>query len=169
MIEIVENPDCPFAIDENGCWRWRRGKTNGYGMTTVGKSTIQAHRLFYRMLVGPIPAGLHIHHTCEVRDCVNPAHLRAMTQAENTRLVAKEKRNRAQATVSDGPYWKLRDIQIALSEKLGREISRQLADNYTTRKNFPKPALNADIRLWRAEDIQEWLKSRKKRRAADSP
>lgn len=32
----------------------------------------------------PIPAGMHLDHTCRNRGCVNPAHLEPVTQRENT-------------------------------------------------------------------------------------
>lgn len=35
------------------------------------------------MHVGPIPEGLVIDHTCHVRLCVKPDHLRAVTQKQN--------------------------------------------------------------------------------------
>lgn len=42
-----------------------------------------AHRASYEAFVGPIPEGMTIDHVCNVRDCVNPDHLRIATQQEN--------------------------------------------------------------------------------------
>lgn len=68
------------------CWLWR-GAINpgGYGRIGEGSMVLQAHRVAYKLLVGPIPEGLHIDHLCGVRHCVRPDHLEAVTQAENNR------------------------------------------------------------------------------------
>jgi hypothetical protein len=44
-----------------------------------------AHRLANGHFVGPIPNGLVIDHTCRESACVNPAHLEAVSNAENLR------------------------------------------------------------------------------------
>jgi hypothetical protein len=46
---------------------------------------IYVHRAVYERYVGPIPPGLEIDHLCRVRNCVNPAHLEAVTRGENVR------------------------------------------------------------------------------------
>lgn len=72
------------------CWVWQRGlNAKGYprlSLTCHGvKKTYRAHRYFYEQHVGPIPAGMTLDHLCNVRCCINPAHLEPVTQAENVR------------------------------------------------------------------------------------
>lgn len=71
--------------DAGGCWLWKAGKsTAGYGRFWDGARYVQAHRFAYEVAVGPIAAGLQIDHLCRVPACVNPGHLEAVTNRENT-------------------------------------------------------------------------------------
>lgn len=90
------------------CWPWR-GENNGkgYGRIRVGPGRhgpwLRAHRVAYELLVGPIPTGKILDHTCHNADlscaggaacthrrCCNPAHLDPVTSGENTaRAVAR--------------------------------------------------------------------------------
>jgi hypothetical protein len=68
------------------CWLWTgRRDIGGYGRLWVGDRDVPAHRWSYERFVGPIPEGLQVDHLCRVRECVNPAHLEPVTQAENIR------------------------------------------------------------------------------------
>src|SRR5690554_6462185 len=66
------------------CWLWI-GKINnrGYGLFYLDRRMQAAHRAAYQLLVGPIPDGLDLDHTCRVRRCVNPDHLEPVTHREN--------------------------------------------------------------------------------------
>lgn len=82
-----------------GCWPWL-GSVSKYGYGTTGwrrGTEQQAHRAVYELLVGPIPDGLTLDHTCHNKDrtcasgraclhrrCVNPNHLAAVPAGENT-------------------------------------------------------------------------------------
>lgn len=69
-----------------GCWNWT-GQRNelGYGLFWLnGKGGNRAHRFAYEDMVGPIPEGMVLDHRCHNASCVNPAHLRACTQKQNS-------------------------------------------------------------------------------------
>lgn len=54
-----------------------------------------AHRLSYELHKGPIPDGLQILHSCDVKNCINPDHLRVGTHSENMAEAADRGRMRS--------------------------------------------------------------------------
>ena len=73
-------------VDKSGdCWIWKAGVrgTGPYGRFRLGSKTVVAHRFSYEIANGQIPKGFQIDHRCRNRLCVNPSHLRVVTQKQN--------------------------------------------------------------------------------------
>ena len=71
---------------DSPCWLWEGYVDQlGYGRAKWEGKQVKVHRAAYEAAKGPIPPGLEIDHLCSVRNCYNPAHLEAVTHAENVR------------------------------------------------------------------------------------
>jgi len=81
-------------VDRSGeCWLWTASRINGKRGPTYGqfgtwnpRKTWVSHRFAYELLVGPVPDGQELHHTCEVKICVNPSHLEMVTRKVHVSL-----------------------------------------------------------------------------------
>ena len=66
------------------CWVWTgEKKPKGYGAIGRDGATLYAHRVVWEMVRGPIPEGMQLDHRCHEKTCVNPDHLRLVTNAQN--------------------------------------------------------------------------------------
>jgi hypothetical protein len=94
---IVGDDEARFwsKVDRRGegeCWLWTGTKTSSrqrendllYGIISINRRPVRAHRFAYELLVGPIPRDKELDHLCRNTLCVNPAHLEPVSHRENT-------------------------------------------------------------------------------------
>ena len=66
------------------CWLWTASlNPRGYGQLMILGKVYRAHRVAYVWANGEPPKGADLDHLCRVRECVNPAHLEAVSHREN--------------------------------------------------------------------------------------
>jgi hypothetical protein len=98
------------------CWEWTASRTTfGYGQINIDHKPQRAHRVAWELAHGPIPDGLCVLHSCDNPPCVNPAHLRIGTDAENiVDMWSRERRTRSPRLRGEAHgRAKLTDAQVA--------------------------------------------------------
>ena len=106
-----------LRVDRRGadeCWPWTgayHGK-RAYGSFYFGRrERVAAHRFAFQLANGPIPDGMCVCHRCDVRGCVNPAHLFLGTDADNKRDMFEKGR-----VPSGERHWRSRLTTSAVEE-----------------------------------------------------
>lgn len=96
--KVNKNGIVPAHRPELGpCWEWTAATYGGgYGLIGEGgrkSKSIPAHRQSWLMHKGPIPIGVWVLHKCDVKRCVNPAHLFLGTRSDNVEDMVKKGRH----------------------------------------------------------------------------
>lgn len=121
------------------CWPWTAAcYGNGYGQFGVSKEerSVLAHRFGYKSLVGPIPDGDKVLHTCDNPPCQNPNHWYLGSQKDNAD--DRETRGRGNHPKGERNNSRLTEGQVreilALFERGGH--TQDIADRFGIRRRL---------------------------------
>lgn len=133
-----------YRVEDRGfstpCWIWRGAvhPRSGYGDIRRKELPIRrAHRFFYIQACGPTE--LPLHHLCEVKLCVNPAHLQPVSHAEHKKL-HPNRRGCYAAKLNPGQVREIRRLvaagasQSAVAREFG--ITRVSVNNVVNRRTW---------------------------------
>lgn len=147
-MSMAERLAARIEVDpETGCHNWTATTVRGYGKLWdpgAGQNRL-THRIAYELAHGKIPEGFHVDHLCKNTRCCNPAHLEAVTPAENNRrstsptALSMQKTHCAQGHPYDAEntFWKggQRRCRICVSR-----WNRQNKERRKARQPAEKPA-----------------------------
>jgi hypothetical protein len=142
------------ALD--GCWWWAGCvSADGYGKVTVDYRKWLAHRFTYAWFIGPVPDGRELHHRCENRQCVNPAHLVAVTREEHIALTPQF-RERQRSTALARTHCRHGHAYTTANTAIARDGSRvcRACKRITGRRC--RGNSNSSPRLLRARSVKRW-------------
>lgn len=66
---------------------WQRYvRQQGYAQIRLDGRNVYGHRLAYELAHGKIPKGMCVHHVCEHKRCLNPAHLALVPRHDHAKI-----------------------------------------------------------------------------------
>ena len=131
------------------CWLWRGSINYGYGLFRIGAAVYRAHRVAWTWMRGPIPAGLHLDHTCRERACVRPDHMEPVRPEENTRRGdAPSTRARRDGRCMRGLHAMVGDNVIVSGGKRECRACKRIRMAAWRERN--RDRINASWRAWKA-------------------
>lgn len=106
---------------EQGCLEWMAGRNLlGYGTFAVNRIARLAHRVAWEIANGPIYPGLVVRHfVCSNPRCVNVAHLRLGTMADNAQDRVMDRRRNA----SGAQKSRVRPVRPTIAERFYAKVS----------------------------------------------
>lgn len=128
-----------------GCWLWTAYLDKaGYGMFWLNGTMRLSHRVAFELFRGSIPQEKHVCHSCDVRSCVNPAHLWLGTNDENIKDKVRKQRQ-AFLRGENHPNAKLTAADV-LTIRASVLSTKQLVDAYGLERSTIKKIRSR--RLW---------------------
>lgn len=111
--------------EPNGCLIWHGSRVDaGYGKVMVEGKIYRVHRLVYELVVGPIPKGMVLLHSCDTPECCEPGHLSVGTHSDNMRDAGRKGRMSTPHRNSRVLYGARLSNPEDLLERLGRLLAR---------------------------------------------
>jgi hypothetical protein len=102
-----------------GCWLWTASDDgHGYGGFRVNRKTLKAPRVAFFIANGhwPEPCVLH---SCDQPRCVNPKHLSAGTQLQNSRDRESRRRGNHATGAAVGVFTKPDSVEVGAAKRRG--------------------------------------------------
>jgi hypothetical protein len=116
----------------------------GYGVVTLAKRQMRAHRASYEVFVGQIAAETMVLHRCDTPECINPDHLVLGDQLEN--MAQAVARDRHSAGLRHGMH-KLTPDQVRAIRQDPRPLDAVAADYAVSRSLI---SLIRTFKIWRS-------------------
>ena len=148
---------CISKDEKTDCWIYTGHLDRyGYGQISDNYKTTTVHRCMFKIHKGDIPEGLVVSHICDTkypkdskdyRRCCNPAHLEAVTNAENSKHMAESGRS----VISSGAFKKgdqkgEKNSRCKISNETIKEIHlKSHSNDYSGYGQLMKLALEYDI------------------------
>jgi hypothetical protein len=148
----------------DGCWEWKAGKDkDGYGGFSVCRKKTRAHRFIYEATYGPIPPytskGFELDHViCSNPGCVNPEHMRLVTQKANVLRGESPSAKNARQTHCKYGHALIHDNLRKRKDERRCIICARSSDRLLKEKmrNENREVVNARQRKYRRRDPEKW-------------
>ncbi|HJQ33318.1 MAG TPA: HNH endonuclease [Pyrinomonadaceae bacterium] len=116
-----------YSGSPDSCWLWTGHvqQRTGYGTISINGRELRVHRVAYFLEHGRIDESLMVLHKCDVRLCVNPAHLYQGTAKDNSTDTSRRGRVPRMYGETNG--------KAKLTRQTVKAIKRMLADKASGR------------------------------------
>lgn len=133
---ILDRIRTKAVVEPTGCITWiAHMDAAGYGRIVFRGKVRKAHRVAWELWVGPIPDHLRVCHQCDVRACINPAHLFLGTQADNMRdCLAKGRYAKLCGERSPNAKLTERDVRTIRARVAAGELQRVVGASFGIRQ-----------------------------------
>lgn len=141
----------PKVTKTDSCWLWNGAilsRAGGYGNFNLchGRGTIRAHVFAYQTLIGPVPEGMVLDHTCHTPACVNPEHLRPATREQNNQ-------NHNGRPYSSNKTSRFRGVTLRSSGKWWAQVRNESVGYFATELEAAEAARRRRIELFTHNDL----------------
>lgn len=116
---------------EHGCILWTGGLSCGYANFSLSRcKSVRASHVAYELAYGPLPAGLFALHTCDNPQCINPSHLFAGTNSDNSKDMAAKGRSTKGEKHGMAKLSNEQVLEIRRRYRVGGIFQRELAKEF---------------------------------------